>query len=375
MSGNLFIELIEDLSKNWKNCFLLTGEYSNYISDQHRFFKIERGPIYNRKNVICRLISWVKFIIISAKYLFEHKGRYTCLIVSNPPFLGIVGLLTKILKNNRYIILIYDIHPDILINIGKIKKTKLTTLWDKLNKLIYERADLIVTISYDMAMRLENKFKSKKIPVIYPWADMTKIKPIPKSLNWFAEEHKLKGKTVVLYSGNMGFTHNIEPIVNAADKLKNEQNIIFLFIGDGPKRKIVEDSINIKKLRNICLLPYQSYSTLPFSMAAGDIGIVSYTKGSEGCMLPSKACYYFAAGLPAIILSSKKTDLTEIVQKYECGIWVKDGNDAQLVNVILELHKNKILLNELKLSARKVAENKFSRNNTKCFTEIIEFYC
>ncbi len=90
-------------------------------------------------------------------------------------------------------------------------------------------------------------------------------------------------------AGNLGATHNIEFIIEMAGALKDERNIHFLIIGEGAKWQLVEKAIEQEKLDNITLLPFQSEEVLPYSMATGDIAIVSMQPGSEGLMVPSKA--------------------------------------------------------------------------------------
>ena len=83
-----------------------------------------------------------------------------------------------------------------------------------------------------MKENLEKKVKSKEIKVVYPWTDTSFIKPICKNENWFLAQNKLIDKRVVLYSGNMGITHDLITVLKVAKKLPqlNHLNIIsFLF--------------------------------------------------------------------------------------------------------------------------------------------------
>jgi len=202
---------------------------------------------------------------------------------------------------------------------------------------------------------------------ISPWVDVANIKPIAKHLNPFALEHGLLNRTIVLYSGNMGYTHDIETILEAAKELSDETGILFVFIGEGAKWHLVEQAITDHHLRNVLLLPFQPEDVLPYSMASGDIGIVAYAAGSEGCMIPSKTFYYMAAGVVPLILSGEETDLTEMVGKRDCGVWIKNGDAQALSQSIKNLHRHPETLEHLKRVVRQTAENDYSRKNTKYF--------
>lgn len=52
-----------------------------------------------------------------------------------------------------------------------------------------------------------------------------------------AIQHQLTEKFVVMYSGNLGITHDIESIVLTAEILKENTAIQFVIIGDGAKRE------------------------------------------------------------------------------------------------------------------------------------------
>ena len=82
-------------------------------------------------------------------------------------------------------------------------------------------------------------------------------------------------------------------ILDAATELEPKHEIHFLFIGEGKKYSLVEQHMKTHQLQNITLLPFQPEEVLPYSIASGDIGIVAYENGSQGCMIPSKTFYCF----------------------------------------------------------------------------------
>ena len=51
------------------------------------------------------------------------------------------------------------------------------------------------------------------------------------------EKHFVEGKFVLQYAGNMGRTHGLESLLEAATRLRERDDIVFLFIGSGGKRE------------------------------------------------------------------------------------------------------------------------------------------
>jgi glycosyltransferase involved in cell wall biosynthesis len=381
MAGPLFRELAEDLARDKSPCLLYTGHQDTLqAAIDGDNLHILPGPAYNRKNLFGRAVSWISYFIHSLIVTWFAPRQALLFIVSNPPFLGLLGAFFKMIRNQSYVVLVYDIYPDLLINLGRIQNRILVKCWQSLNRFVYNRADLLFTIGQDMALRLEggmasaNQKYNGKVIWVWPWADVKKVCPIPKQDNWFARAHGMVGQTIILYSGNMGHTHDIEAVVRAAERLSSCKDIFFVFIGEGVKYTWLEGLKDKGKMENVMLLPFQPEAVLPLSMASADMGIAAYEKGTEGCMLPSKTFYYMAAGVVPIIISYSETDLTEMVTASGCGIWIKHGDDRSLAEAILSLHHDRKRLNDMKMKARRTAEQDYSRKNTAQFKKALARY-
>jgi len=379
MAGPLFRELAEDLARIWSPSLLYTGHPHTAHRRGNQSLTIKTGTEYDRSNNFTRIISWLRYFWGALITVYTQPTRSLLFIVSNPPFLGLIGLLFKLVRRQKYVILVYDIYPDILISLGRLKNGMLTKVWNFLNRIVLENSNMVITIGRGMTNHLEKKFDvlktdAKKIITIPCWSDINFIKPLPKRENGFARKYNLVNKITVIYSGNMGNTHDIETILDVAKQLANESNIHFLFIGEGPKWTLVKKTIQKYRLENITLLPFQPEEVLPYSLSAGDIGVVSYQKGTENYMIPSKIYYYMAAGLAILVISETENDLTQIIREYCCGINARTKDVENIKQAILEISANKDLLERYKKAARKTAERYYSRENTKLYANAIFTY-
>ncbi len=376
MAGPLFRELAEDLAKVWPQSTLYTGHPDTICRNGGACLHIEISPAYNQRNYLSRFVSWFKYFFNTLWFVWSRSRSSILFIVSNPPFLGLSGLLFKWIRGQQYVLLVYDIYPDLLIALGKLRKGIISRCWDFFNRLVYENASLVITIDEDMGRRLEENFdfskkEDKKVVCIPSWADIDFIRPVEKERNPFAAKYHLLKKTILLYSGNMGHTHDIETILEVARSLIKENGIHFLFIGKGAKWSLVEKTIEEFQLNNITLLPFQPEEILPLSMASGDIGIIAYQNGTQGCMAPSKAYYYMSAGLPLLVISNCETGLTKMAQENKCGVWVKNGDVKGMAKAIMDFRANPRILEEYKIAARKTAEQFYSRKNTNLFIDAL----
>jgi glycosyltransferase involved in cell wall biosynthesis len=377
--GPLFLELAEDLAKVWSPSLLYTGHLHTHVLTGNDRLVIKAAPEYDRRSNLKRLVSWSCYFFSAIWVVAWQSHRALLFIVSNPPFLGLLGFFYKLVRGQKYVILVYDIYPDLLLGLGTIRRGFLSRTWEFLNHIVLENAEIVFTIGKDMANLLDEKYdlkktKAQRAVVVPNWADVTSIRPIAKADNWFAIQHGQLGKTTVLYSGNMGNSHDIESILEVASELRENDLVHFLFIGEGAKRSLVERMMTGKNLRNITLLPFQSEEILPFSIPTGDIGIVAYQPGTGHCSVPSKAYYYMAAGVVPLVVSDMETDLGKMVIDRRCGVVVLNRDIEAMKQAILTLSADTELLQQYKKAARETAEEYFSRNNTAQYVETIGRY-
>ncbi len=322
VAGPMCIDIANAFVEKKSKVVLLTGTLEPTYSSLDEKVKTVKGIKYRRNRAVSRILTWLLFFIQAfVSLLFSNKSK-KLLLVSNPPIAPFLGLIMNKLFKQEYDILIYDIYPDILAELGFLsRKSSLFRFWQSLNKKAFNRANRIITLSPSMKEVLGQYVNQTKIEIIPCWVDSSKIKPIvPKETNPFAKKYNQENKCTVLYSGNMGASHDIESVVFAAKELKEEKGIHFLLIGNGVKKQKIENLISVNNLTNITVLPFQDSDIVPYSMACGDISIVTTEKNAGSFLIPSKSFYYIAAGSKIISLSKNNSDLDQLISKHKLGI-------------------------------------------------------
>lgn len=235
-------------------------------------------------------------------------------------------------------------------------------LFKLFNQLIYltcKYSKNTIVLSSSMQVFLSKKYPDikTKITIIENWA----IEDIPicnKQNNKFAQKHNLTEKFTVLYSGNMGRLHDIETIAATATILKHEP-IQFVFIGEGAKTKILEQTIQTYQLKNILLLPFQPREILPLSLTACDISLVSLIPGAENIVAPSKLNGMLAAGRGIIAITEANSYIDKLLTTSGCGINTLPNQPQQLANLILELSQQPEKVRIMGEKARQVYESRY----------------
>lgn len=372
-TGQLLTELAEDLLTYGMSVEVYTG-YPAYNKTErpaparevYKGIKIKRlFATRLRKSIRTgRILNTLSFFIVVLFNSIFISKESILFFVTNPPYLCLIGLLMKYLRRQKYVILIYDIYPDVPVLLGYLRKNGIIhRVWDMMNKSIYTHADKIIVIGEYMKDTISKKYENSgkdNIQVIHNWADGNLIKPIRKEDNCFTKEHSFIDKTVVLYSGNIGMFQNLEIIIEAAEKLK-EHNILFLFIGEGDKKKKLQKMAGKKKLENVRFLPYQKKDDLPYSLTSADISLVTLEKGMEGLGVPSKLYGIMASGRPVIALVSEQCEVADITREAQCGFVVDQEDLEGFIERIVYLHQNPDKAIELGRRAREYFETHFER--------------
>ena len=146
----------------------------------------------------------------------------------------------------------------------------------------------------------------------------------------------LENKFIVLYSGVISKVTNVENLVLAASKIKNETDIAFLIIGEGEEKAKLEQMRRIDKISNLLLLPFQASIFVPHIIAAADVCVVPLSdEPIYETTVPTKFYDYLACHKPQIGICAG--ELAMLIDSNKIGVTVKVGDIDGLVETILSL--------------------------------------
>lgn len=369
-TAQLMTQLAEELVKKGVSVKVLSGQPS-YVSrkkiasrEVYNGIEIERMPCtrFEKNSFLGKMMNWISYTILVFFKLLFSRDHSLLFIVSTPPFLFVVGYLLKIVRRQKYVCLIYDLYPDIAEKLGYIKDGSLISrLWDSANKAFFRKANLVIVPCENMRELVEGKISKNGVVVIHNWADGEFIKPINKKDNWFAKRYGLADKLVVLYAGNIGLFHQLETLVEAAEKLKESDYLRFVFIGEGGKKKKLMEMVERKGLKNIMFLPYQNKDALPYSLTCSDISVVSLEKGLDCVAAPCKLYTSLAGGQVIFGLVDKTSEVAKVIEEGNCGFYFDQDDVKGVVQMLNRLKQDDKLKQLLQGNARRCFENNFKK--------------
>ncbi len=212
-----------------------------------------------------------------------------------------------------------------------------------------------------MKEALTQYVKPDRIIVIPLWTNNSFLRPLPKHENFFIKEHKLDNKFVVLYSGNFGFAHHTDLLLDLAFKCTND-SVMFVITGGGPAEKSIKQKMQFLGLKNCLILPWQDVNALPYSLSSADLAIVTLSENAAKLGIPSKVFNYMSVGNAVMCISGRDSELWNLVHHYKIGRAFTADQVNEMIDYINELYKNPALLrsyqaNSLRASLAHTSEN------------------
>jgi len=226
-----------------------------------------------------------------------------------------------------FIFEIRDLWPQTLIDMKIISKNSLiATILFKLEKLCLRDCRAVISLS----PLTENYFKMK-----YNFQS-EKLFYVPNGVNLDSSSYREHGKKedskgfVLTYTGNIANSNFINIVIDVAETLKKDKNIIFKIYGSGSSLRDIKDKINELKLNNISILPPVQKREIPYVLKMADVLILPTNNvyyGSE-----NKLYDYLAAEKPILYINVSSHNYIK-----GTGIRVK-ANPSEIAKAILKLY-------------------------------------
>lgn len=353
-TGYLMVDIVNAYVQSGKydRVELFAGEINIRPSVPDSSVHVIKTVKYDKSSTLKRLLTWVGAFVHLLWVVWRRSKHCHLVLVSNPPLNVFVPLFTR----KKFSFIVYDLYPDSLFSQGFVKRNSfLGRWWMTKNKQIFAKADCVFTLSEDMKKAVAQYVAEDKIKIVYNWAHNEHMRPIDKKENVFLADLKLQDKFIVLYSGNMGMTHDVDMLVDVADRLKENKTIHFLFIGEGAKKPIVEAKVARYRLENCSVLPYQPLEVLFYSMGAADLAVVTTDAKQSGLSVPSKTYTYLATGAALLCLAEENTELARLTRERRIGRCFVSQDLDGIAGYILQMVSDRRLLQEYKDNSRKTS--------------------
>ena len=352
-TGQILTELAEGLNDSFHTTVICTvPSYTGKISQHYRkhkyFYENINGvdvlrirvPEFRKNFAPSRIYNIGMYFIsaIAATFRVEHQDYI--FTISQPPVLGgLLGVIGKKIKHAKSIYNIQDFNPEQVEAVAFTGNKLILNTMMALDKYSCTQADKVIVVGRDMIETLEKRFGENMPDYAYinNWINEKEIVPLPsdnEQVMQFKRRYGLEGKFVIMYSGNVGLYYDLVNIMKIIAKYRDNQDVVFAFIGEGSVLEELENYKRHQQLDNVCFIPYQDKEELVYSLNAGDVHFVMNAKGIKGVSVPSKLYGVMAAGKPVLGILEEGSEARLIIEEAECGLSVDPGDYEAIEGLI-----------------------------------------
>ncbi|HZB01756.1 MAG TPA: glycosyltransferase family 4 protein [Actinomycetota bacterium] len=350
---------------------------SGDVSDTPRIVRIWT-PGLGKRTTARRLGDYLSFLAGALVRLLTLPAQDAIVVLTSPPYALVTAVAHKLLHpRTRVILWSHDVYPDAVEALGTIRAGGLASrVLRGLKRALVRRVDHVVAMDAAMLERILAGYASDGSPEGTAIPSWEPISLFPADLDpdpWEGyDDPALKDRFVVLHLGNLGFGSRIQPIVDAAAALEDE-DVVFLFVGGGTRFGELERDAARSGIGNVLLRGYVTRERTPSLLSGADCTLISLDDAWRGVMSPCKLNGSLAMGLPIVYSGPTGTNVDEAIERYGCGSSVRQGDLDGMIDAIRLLRKDPRLAEEQSRNARRAFEAAYSDERTlPRFDQVLE---
>lgn len=314
------------------------------------------------RNYAKRTLVFLSFAISA---VFASLGMETPDVVlgtSPPIFQAFSAWMVAYLRRRPFVLEVRDLWPAFAIDLGILQNRVLIAIARHLETFLYRRATHIIVNSPAYRDYLIAKgVPEAKVTAISNGVDVALFCPKNGGAD-FRKEFQLQGKFVVMYAGAVGFANGLDRLIEAADQLRDNPEILFAVVGDGgeaPRLRRKADSLHLDNVRFIIAQPKHR---MPEVLAAADVCVAMLRNVPMFRMTyPNKVFDYMAAGRPTLLAIDGV--IREVIENSGGGLFVPPQDDHALAQAILKLRDSAGLRQTMGAKAREYVAKHFNRDD------------
>ena len=327
-----------------------TTSFDSFTSNSFEYqidginFVILNGLKINSGFSVKRIWSWIVFEIRLLRWSFFQKNNPDIIIVSSLSLMTFLsGIILKFLYSIPLIIEVRDIWPLTIQHIKRLSKyNPIVLLLRLIENLGYRNADLIIGTMPNLQSHINRTLPNLRTPVVcYPMGfdkEYFETQQLYPPFIDFFNNLNIKKSFIVGYVGSIGLVNSIEELIPVA-KLLSDDNIKFVFLGDGPRKEIVISECQKLKLNNVFFHDSVDRKYVQHFLSFCDILVNPIPQKNpvyEFGVSPNKWVDYMYSGKPIII---SYDGFKSIINEANCGEFIEPANPSVFAEAILK-YKN-----------------------------------
>jgi len=343
--------------------------YRGHLSQRERINNVSVRRVWHfvpsrASNLLQRLAHDLSFSL-SALLAGLFMGTFDVICCAcPPPILAFTAYLLSKIRHTSYVILLTDLASDAALATGILKDGPAVRAARAVEGFVCRNADRVVCICQGFVEKLlERGIAPEKLVLIPLWGDTQQVYPIAGATE-FRRANQLTGEQfLAMHTGNMGKKQDLLNVVRAAELSKDVKDLVWLLVGQGEERSLIEEAIDQRKLKNIRLMPLQPGEGLAEMYSSADVLLLNQKAAVVDSVIPSKLLTYMAAGRTVLATVSDKSETARYVERARCGLIVAPEDPKALVEALLLLRADPALRERLGANGRAYVLQHFTKVN------------
>jgi glycosyltransferase involved in cell wall biosynthesis len=315
--------------------------------------RVLRSYIYPalHRSYLWRIVSFFSFMFSSVWTALQVKDVDLVMGTSPPIFQAVSAWFVALIRRKPFLLEVRDLWPEFGVSMGVLKNPVVIASARWLERFLYARATHILVNSPAYKEYMIGKgVPENKVTYIPYGTDVDMFNPRVDGSSIRAELG-LDDKFVVLYAGALGQANDIDTILRAAERLKDEEKIRFVIFGDGKERGRLQSEAERMKLSNLIFAGVRPKKDMPMVVASADVCLaILQDIQMFRTTYPNKVFDYMAAGRATVLVIDGVS--RELIESSYGGAYVQPGDSDLLAETILDLSKNVDIVKQMGLNAR-----------------------
>jgi glycosyltransferase involved in cell wall biosynthesis len=257
------------------------------------------------------------------------------------------GIAGQWLARTRGTPLVLEVNAPLVYEQQHYRGLAFSTLARRIERLIWQRADLVFVVSEVLRRHLENAGVPAERVLVLPNAVDPSLFRADVDATPLRRRLKLEGRFVVGFVGTFKPWHGIDLLASAFRDLRQiDPSMHLLLVGDGPLRPSLEEEVVKAGLREaVTFTGHVPHKEMPQYLAAMDVALAPYPALDELYYSPLKLFEYMVTG--RAVVASRAGQVAELVVDGETGLLFEPGDRRGLVECVLRLRRDATLRQEL----------------------------
>ncbi len=283
-----------------------------------------------------RSINYLVFLFTALFASFRVKAPDVVVATTPQFFCGVAGLLVARMKRRPFVLEVRDLWPDSIIQLLGLDSRFVIGALEWIERWLYRSTAGIVVNSPAFVDHIATfGVPRERMALIYNGVDPS-IFELRERDPALLCEHGLDGKFLVGYVGTLGMAHGLVSVVEAAETLRSDPNIVFVLIGDGADRVHLEREVEKRGLHNVHLIGLRPRAEIPAWIASLDVSLVLLRDIAVlETVIPSKIFETLVEARPVVLAA--RGAIRKLVEDANAGYVIDPEDTNALVKAIQQI--------------------------------------